>query len=176
MNRFTQCLDFVLAREGGYGTNPKDRGGSTNKGVTQKTYSTWRMSRGMSALPVMNISDNEVYEIYESQYWGKVRADSLPQPLDLCVFDAAVQHGTGTAAKWLQRIVGVQQDGAIGPKTLLAVTQTVDRDGVASMVEYYMTLRDDFYHAIVENDASQVIFLRGWMNRMQHLRGALEAQ
>ena len=35
--------------------------------------------------------------------------------------DACVNHGTGRAAKFLQKAVMVNQDGAIGPLTLIAV-------------------------------------------------------
>jgi lysozyme family protein len=38
--------------------------------------------------------------------------------LDLAVFDLAVNSGPGRAAKMLQKVLGVTQDGAIGPQTL----------------------------------------------------------
>jgi lysozyme family protein len=37
------------------------------------------------------------------------------------VFDGAVNSGVGQAAKWLQRAVGVKDDGIIGQGTLAAV-------------------------------------------------------
>ena len=36
------------------------------------------------------------------------------------VFDGAVNSGVGQSIKWLQRALGVVDDGVIGPKTLAA--------------------------------------------------------
>ena len=38
---FKKALKFVLKWEGGYGHNPNDKGGATNKGITQYTYNAW---------------------------------------------------------------------------------------------------------------------------------------
>lgn len=41
MSRFDECLKFILAREGGYVDRSEDRGGPTNKGITQVVYSAY---------------------------------------------------------------------------------------------------------------------------------------
>ena len=41
--------------------------------------------------------------------------------VDFAVFDLAVNGGTGRGAKMLQKVVGVKQDGGIGPQTLGSV-------------------------------------------------------
>jgi lysozyme family protein len=174
MNRFNECLKFVLQREGGYVNHKNDRGGATNRGITQDTYDIWRVRNGMSRNPVLGISGEEVEFLYHSGYWRPVRADDLMAPLDLCLFDSAVQHGAGRAAKWLQRTVGVRQDGAIGPKTLTALALLIERDGLPAVIGYVMEIRDGFYHEIVADDPTQMVFLEGWMNRMDDLREALE--
>ena len=166
---FRKSLDFVLQWEGGYVNHPNDRGGATNRGITQATYDSWRIRNGLSRSPVSGISGEEVSDIYASGYWKPVCADDLMAPLDLCVFDAAVQHGPGRAAKWLQRVVGAKQDGAIGPKTLTALALLIDRDGLEAVIGYYMEIRDEFYQDIVARDPSQAVFMRGWMNRMAAL-------
>ena len=43
---FKKALKFVLAREGGYVNNPNDKGGATNKGITQNTYNAYLQSKG----------------------------------------------------------------------------------------------------------------------------------
>ncbi|HSW63686.1 MAG TPA: putative peptidoglycan-binding domain-containing protein, partial [Dissulfurispiraceae bacterium] len=52
------------------------------------------------------------------------RADELPAEVRYAVFDAAVNSGVRQAARWLQRAVGVRDDGVIGPITLGAVRAT----------------------------------------------------
>lgn len=173
MSRLIECLVFVLEHEGGYSNNRADRGGATNRGITQATYDDWRTRNGMPRNPVVGISGAEVEAIYRTRYWLPVCADSLVPPLDLVLFDAAVQHGPGRAAKWLQRVVGARQDGAIGPQTLTATALLVERDGVDSVVEHFMQIREDFYQEIVANDPKQAVFERGWANRMIALQEAV---
>ena len=43
---FKRALQFVLKWEGGYVNNPNDKGGATNKGITQNTYNAWLKSNG----------------------------------------------------------------------------------------------------------------------------------
>lgn len=45
---------------------------------------------------------------------------ALPAGIDYTVFDFAVNSGPGRAAKYLQAILGVEQDGRVGPKTSAA--------------------------------------------------------
>lgn len=174
MTRFDACLDFVLQWEGGYVNHKNDRGGATNRGITQATYDNWRVRNGLSRNPVSGISGAEVEAIYRNGYWNVVCGNDLAEPLDLCVFDAAVQHGPGRAAKWLQRVVGTIQDGKIGAKTLTALAVMVEAEGLDNVLDNYMAIRDGFYHEIVENDPNQFVFLQGWMNRLGALREAIE--
>jgi lysozyme family protein len=44
----------------------------------------------------------------------------LPDGVDFAVFDFAVNSGVSRAAKYLQAVVGVTQDGQIGPATIQA--------------------------------------------------------
>ena len=66
---FKKALKFVLDREGGYVNNPNDRGGATNKGITQNTYNAYLKGIGRASCDVRNITDAEVEKIYYSRYW-----------------------------------------------------------------------------------------------------------
>lgn len=118
---FPEALALVLKHEGGYVNHPKDPGGATNKGVTQRTYNAWRKRQKQAARSVRSITGSEIKAIYKRNYWNRVRGDGLPAGLDYAVFDFGVNSGPTRAAKFLQRIVGTTVDGTIGPMTLKAV-------------------------------------------------------
>ena len=117
---YAQALKQVLKYEGGYVDHPKDPGGPTNKGVTQAVYDSWRKSQNLPTQTVRNISDPEVAAIYKNLYWDRISGDNLPSGVDFAVFDYAVNSGVSRAAKTLQAVVGVTQDGQIGPATIEA--------------------------------------------------------
>lgn len=117
---YPQALKQVLKYEGGYVDHPKDPGGPTNKGITQAVYDNWRKSQNLSIQSVRAIADSEVAAIYKNLYWDRVSGDLLPSGVDFAVFDFAVNSGVSRAAKTLQAVVGVTQDGVIGPATIQA--------------------------------------------------------
>jgi len=117
---YPQALKQVLKYEGGYVDHPKDPGGPTNKGVTQAVYDSWRKSQNLPTQSVRVIADSEVAAIYKNLYWDRVSGDLLPDGVDFAVFDFAVNSGVSRAAKYLQAVVGVTQDGQIGPATIQA--------------------------------------------------------
>ena len=117
---YAKCLAQVLKYEGGYVDHPKDPGGPTNKGVTQAVYDSWRKSQNLPTQTVRNISDPEVAAIYKNLYWDRISGDNLPSGVDFAVFDYAVNSGVSKASKTLQAVVGVTQDGVIGPATIEA--------------------------------------------------------
>lgn len=134
---YPQALKQVLKYEGGYVDHPKDPGGPTNKGVTQAVYDNWRKSQNLSIQSVRAIVDSEVAAIYKNLYWDRISGDLLPSGVDFAVFDYAVNSGVSRAAKTLQAVVGVTQDGVIGPATIQAtktyVAMTVTNKRLAFM-------------------------------------------
>ncbi|WP_281423880.1 glycosyl hydrolase 108 family protein, partial [Mesorhizobium silamurunense] len=57
---------------------------------------------------------------YRRFYWDAVLGAELPDGVDCAVFDFAVNSGPGRAAKYLQAVLGVAQDGRVGPATVAA--------------------------------------------------------
>src|SRR5688500_6264664 len=102
-NRFEECLKLVLVHEGGYANHPKDPGGATNFGVTQRVYDGYRLKAGVAKRSVKEITKTEVSAIYKRQYWDLIDGDELPAGVDYVVFDGAVNSGCGQSVKWLQR-------------------------------------------------------------------------
>lgn len=121
-NSFEEALALVLRHEGGFVNHPDDPGGATNKGVTQATYDAWRKRQKLPPRSVRSITAAEVNAIYRRDYWDKVKADDLPAGVDYAVFDFAVNSGPSRAIKFLQRVLGVTDDGKIGPITMAALS------------------------------------------------------
>jgi len=117
---YAQALKQVLKYEGGKVDDPRDPGGRTAFGVTQDTYNAWRKKQNLPTADVFTISQNEVAAIYRQEYWDRIHGDDLPSGVDFAVFDFAVNSGVSRAAKYLQAVVGVTQDGQIGPATIQA--------------------------------------------------------
>ena len=174
MNRFSVCLPHILEFEGGVANDAADHGGFTMCGITQETFDDWNADQRRPKRSVRSITREEIEAIYRDRYWDACCCDDLPIPLDLAVFDAAVQHGTGRAAKLLQRTVGATIDGEIGPKTLYAVQTLVLQHRTERLVEDYMDLRAAFYAGIIARDPSQKKFERGWAKRMARLEVLLK--
>jgi lysozyme family protein len=154
---FVTCLEFVLEQEGGYVDDPLDPGGATNLGITLHVLSDWRHT-AVTKIDVQNLSKNEAGAIYRARYWNVVRGDDLAQGVDLMVFDAAVNLGTGRSAKILQAVVGASQDGAIGPDTLGAART----DSSAGLVAKLADARVAFYQDLPTFSH----FGKGWIARV----------
>jgi len=113
---FTKAVERVLSHEGGYANNPLDPGRETIWGITARTARANNYTGEMRYMPRSTAVD-----IYHREYWLPIRGDDLPFPLAFQLFDAAVNSGPPQAIKWLQRSLGVDDDGLLGPKTLAAV-------------------------------------------------------
>jgi len=118
---YRQIQDWIGLSEGGYVNHPRDPGGATNRGITQRTYDAWRRMHGRPPRNVRGITKEEAEKIIEFQYLNVVRCDALPSGLDYAMADYAVNSGPAHAARELQRVLGVAVDGVIGAHTLAAV-------------------------------------------------------
>lgn len=157
---FERCLELVLKHEGGFVNHPKDPGGATNFGVTQKVYDAYRKTRARPKQSVRFITEDETKAIYKFQYWDRVQGDFLPRGLDYAVFDFAVNSGVGRASKYLQACVGAKQDGVIGALTIAAIGSS------ANVINALCDRRMSF----LRNLPRFVFFGRGWTRRVTEVR------
>ena len=145
---FKQGLKFVLKWEGGYVNNPNDKGGATNKGITQNTYNSWLKSQGKASKDVRNITDSEVEQIYYKNYWLAAGCDKMSKDFALLAFDTAVNMGVSRVQEFLKAAQWKYPD-----KFILA--------------------RAEKYNEFA-NVASQRGFLHGWLNRLFDLKKEIE--
>lgn len=98
--------EFTLPYEGGKVNNPKDPGGRTNQGVTQRVYDADRRQHRLPVRSVYEMTDQERDDIYLDEYWRPVNGDTLASGVDAVVFDAGVMSGVSRAKTWLNKSVG----------------------------------------------------------------------
>lgn len=165
MTRFDDCLKIVLEYEGGYSDVPGDRGGKTKWGITQNTLDRWCYISHHDKVIVANLTEVQRDNIYQLLYWQPPCCYDLPHPLDLVIFDAAVNHGPQTAIKLLQAQLGVTVDGIVGRNTMRHAKDCNARRIALAVIG----ARRAKYTAIAFHDASQQKFLKGWQDRMDKL-------
>lgn len=166
---YEQALKALLVHEGGKVNHPKDPGGRTNMGITQRVYDGYRRGRGLQTQTVYNISMLEVSWIYREQYAEKVKFNDLPAGVDYVVFDGAVNSGPLQSVKWLQRALGnVKVDGILGFATLAAVKNYPDHD---ALIEAICKRRMIFLQAL----KTWKTFGRGWTRRVNEVKAVGQA-
>lgn len=150
---FAICVSRVIEHEGGYVNHPKDPGGATNYGITQN------VARANGYMGDMrNLSRDKAMAIYRSDYWEASHAAMFPQAIAFQYFDACVNHGLNRGAKLLQKSVGANPDGIIGPATIKAAHSITDRQ----VVLLFNQERIKFYTGL----GTFSTFGKGWMSRI----------
>jgi lysozyme family protein len=162
-SRFDACMPFIFKAEGGYADNPADPGGPTNFGITLATLRAYQGDPNLTADDVKKLTPAVAKEIYRTAYWNRMQCGALPAGLDLEVFDFGVNSGPAESVKTLQRLVGVTQDGSVGPITLAAVAQF----NVGDLIGRFAQARLAFYQGL-----NMPEFEQGWATRVAQIQTA----
>lgn len=162
---FSRSLESLLKHEGGFSDDPLDPGGMTNRGVTRAVWSEW-LGRPASVKEMAQLTVQDVTPLYKRKYWDKINGDELPDGLDYCVFDFAVNSGVGRAAKLLQSCLGVTVDGQIGPKTIAAAKAS----NVKKVIELYGLARLTFLKSLPHWS----VYKNGWSSRVADVTAAAQ--
>jgi lysozyme family protein len=157
-----EVITDVMIAEGWdkYTNHPADRGGPTKWGITLKAWQDY-VGEPVTAVDIQAITEIEARAFYRRNYVMSPNFHLLPSPLMELVIDCGVNHGTRHASKWLQKAVGVAQDGNIGPRTITAVS-------AAPVLKTYLeviALRIEIYGRLVTKSPDQAAFAGGWNAR-----------
>ena len=126
-NNLSRVLDWLNLSEGGYVNDPKDPGGPTNRGITERVWHSWQRNNGLEQSSVRGITKEQAEQIFIEQYFEPVWFNRLPPGLDYCMADYSVNSGPARAVKELQRVLtGLTVDGIMGNNTLAAINDNKD--------------------------------------------------
>lgn len=164
MATFDPAIEIVLAHELDPSDPhrivelPGDTGGLTKYGIAQNKHPD---------LDVASLTLTDARDIYQRRYWRPEYAEIGSQAIASKVFDFAVNAGPRQAHLALQRALracdapGIEDDGVLGPRTLLAVN--------ACRVEPLLAaLRSEiagFYRTLAATSEARRPFLMGWLRR-----------
>lgn len=155
---FERALALVLKNEGGFVNHPADPGGATKFGITRATLAAAR-GRPVSVAEVAALTRAEATEIYRRTYWARIAGDELPEGLDAAMLDFAVNSGPERAARLLQRVLGVAEDGRIGPRTLAAARAADPGETARALGQARL--------GFLQSLSTWAVFGRGWSRRVQ---------
>jgi len=146
---FDEAFNVLIGHEGGYVNDPRDPGGETKFGISKRAYPD---------VDIASLTLEQAKAIYLRDYWGRAQCDQLPPVVAFQVFDCAVNSGIGQSIRFLQRAVGVADDGRVGPLTVRAV-QRMDAEAVVSR---FNGQRLDFLTRLSTWD----VYGKGWARRV----------
>lgn len=162
-----EIIDDVIEREGKTYTNdPADPGGPTKYGVTWHDLSEY-LGRPCTAEDVQNLDEQTAHTILKNKYvapWQFI----WYMPLRILMIDTSVLHGIAGAKKILQRALGVEDDGDIGPLTMNAFKQAnqwlLSQRVLGERILSEVGIAIATVPPEIKNTTS-LKFLKGWVNR-----------
>lgn len=162
MTNFERAFNKVLESEGTHYTDhPNDNGGPTKFGITIADYSRW-CGKKVASSDVKNMTMEEAKKIYKKFYWDSMKLDEIVDyGVAYAIFDQGVNKGVGKGVQLAQLAAKVKADGVMGPVSIVAINAMKPME---FYVEYFFIAQLG-YIDIVKRNSSQMVFLKGWINR-----------
>jgi lysozyme family protein len=158
---FARAIAYILRPdvEGGLCDDPKDPGGLTNCGISQRSHPD------MTADQIRALTAATAAPLYQHEYWAAIHGDDLPDAVGFALLDFAVNSGVSGAVHALQRVLGVPADGAMGPQTVRAAQIMPSKRLVRDLCEQRL--------AFMEAQPNYAHDGKGWRRRV--IQTAIEA-
>lgn len=157
MNIYTTAFEFVIRQEGSKLTlDPKDPGNFTPAGELKG--SRYGISaRSFPNEDIANMTMERAATLAKPRYWDVNHCDDLPRNVAILMLNSAYNQGPGDAARFLQRALNLDVDGAIGPKTTAAAA-AADPRHLARMFSVFSVI--DYTEA-----SAWPTYKKGWLTR-----------
>ena len=156
--KFLTAINRVLSHEGGYINDKNDPGGETQWGISKRSY---------PSVSIKELTRNQAIAIYYRDFWLKAHCEELSDGAGYQLMDSAVNSGISQSIRFMQRAIGVADDGVYGPVTLAAIRKVTETDFImlfiAERLEFMTKLKNWPNHG------------KGWARRIaQNLRYGAE--
>lgn len=137
MTAFDVAFTSLVGLEGKYSDDANDpgnwTGGAVNAGKLNGTmYGI--SAKSYPALDIKSLSLIKAKKIYLDDFWDRMRCDAFPDQVAIALFKMAVNEGTGTAVKSLQKSLKIDPDGVVGQTTIGYATSIPLEDVLAGFL------------------------------------------
>ena len=160
---FNKIFEYILSVEGGYSNDKADKGGKTKYGIIEVEARKYGYKGDMK-----DLSKEIAEDIYKNKYYLSNNLDKIKDKrVALSIADWTINSGNWGTKK-AQQTVNILKgdvlvvDGVLGEKSI----QAINSINPEMFLTQYHELQRKFYKAIVDNNPSQSVFLKGWLNRV----------
>ena len=160
---FDKIFEYILMVEGGYSNDKADKGGKTKYGIIEVEARKYGYKGDMK-----DLTKEIAEDIYKNKYYLANNLDKIKDKrVALSIADWTINSGNWGTKK-AQQTVNILKgeilvvDGVLGEKSIEAINSIRPE----MFLNQYHVLQRRFYQAIVDHNASQKVFLKGWLNRV----------
>ena len=160
---FGSIFEYILSVEGGYSNDKADKGGKTKYGIIEAEARKYGYKGDMK-----DLTKDIAEDIYKNKYYLSNNLDKIKDKrVALSIADWTINSGNWGTKK-AQQAVNILKgeilvvDGVLGEKSIEAINSIRPE----MFLNQYHVLQRRFYQAIVDHNASQKVFLKGWLNRV----------
>ena len=163
MASYKKLKPIVLKWEGGYAGNI-DGQICTMKGVTLATFRNC-FGKSKTCKDLRNITDAQWDSIFIQKYWNRWSGDAIKsQAIANLLVDWVWASGI-YGIKYPQRVLGVVDDGIVGPKTIAAINNYPNQK---ELFQKLWNRRKKHFESIGKGNNAK--FLKGWLNRLNDFK------
>lgn len=112
------------------------------------------------------ITPDDVFHVFKKYYWDRYQADFIHNQsiANICV-DWVWASGRPGITR-VQQLLQINVDGIVGPQTVASINLANQRQ----LFEAIKTDRIRFIEDICKRDPSQLVFRKGWLNRINDFK------
>lgn len=148
----------------------------TYKGINRKAWPAWdgwkiidlhiqekgSIKAASTICDADQVLEGMVKVFYKKNFWDANSLDSIiPQHTADEIFTTSVLVSPKMAAKFAQRVLGLVDDGAIGPKSIQALNSFSE----SLFDKQYDNTEEAYYHSLIVSNPKFAIYKNGWDNR-----------
>jgi len=164
---------YIQAHEGGLSTDPDDAGNwhhgelvGSKFGVTGSVLAKARGVARISAADMAALTLDEAVRVGMDLFYRVPHFPVLPWDQAVAsVLDMGWGAGPGQAIRLLQRMIGANDDGQLGPYTARLYSSYLANHGVEATARAFGAVRNAFYDSIIAIHPSNAKYRGGWRNR-----------